>query len=82
MIAHISTWVMNLEESETIAMNEHPTLNSGVRQMPRIIPEEKRVMIRAVDFDLRTRVADLQVGTRGLQPGLPDPKFRQTRITW
>ncbi|KAL6402473.1 hypothetical protein AUP68_14952 [Ilyonectria robusta] len=82
MIAHISTWVMNLEESETIAMTEHPILNSGVRQMPRIIPEEKRVMIRAVDFDLRTRVADLQVGTRGLQPGLPDPKFRQTRITW
>ncbi|KAF7541547.1 hypothetical protein G7Z17_g11934 [Cylindrodendrum hubeiense] len=84
MIAHIGTWVMNLEESETIAMNEQPqpVSNNGARPIPRTIPEDKRVMIRSVDFDLRARVADLQVGTRGLQPGLPDPKFRQTRITW
>ncbi|KAH7152377.1 hypothetical protein B0J13DRAFT_619940 [Dactylonectria estremocensis] len=82
MVAHIGTWVMNLEESETIAMDGQPVLITGAGPISRVIPEEKRVMIRSVDFDLRARVADLQVGTRGLQPNLPDPKFRQTRITW
>ncbi|KAF4982050.1 hypothetical protein FDECE_17587 [Fusarium decemcellulare] len=83
MVAHISTWVMDLEESEALAMGVEPLPSDGsTRPIPRTIPEEKRVMIRSVDFDLRARVAELQVGTRGLQPDLPDPKFRQTRLTW
>ncbi|KAK7427976.1 hypothetical protein QQZ08_005589 [Neonectria magnoliae] len=82
MVAHISTWVMNIEESESLASDEHPITHDGTRQIPRSIPEKQRVMIRAVDFDLRARFADVQVGTRGLQPGLVDPKFRQTRISW
>nr|WJJ79996.1 zinc-cluster transcription factor [Fusarium keratoplasticum] len=83
MVAHISTWVMNLEESESLAMGVESFPSDGsARPIPRIVPEEKRVMIRSVDFDLRARAAELQVGTRGLQPGLPDPKFRQTRLTW
>ncbi|KAJ3458508.1 hypothetical protein MRS44_012617 [Fusarium solani] len=83
MVAHISTWVMKLEESDSLAMGVESFPSDGsARPIPRIVPEEKRVMIRSVDFDLRARVAELQVGTRGLQPGLPDPKFRQTRLTW
>ncbi|KAM5375315.1 hypothetical protein ACJZ2D_006015 [Fusarium nematophilum] len=83
MVAHISSWVMDLEESDALAAGaeSYPGDGSG-RPIPRTIPEEKRVMIRSVDFDLRARVAELQVGTRGLQPGLPDPKFRQTRLNW
>ncbi|KFH47643.1 hypothetical protein ACRE_014590 [Hapsidospora chrysogenum ATCC 11550] len=48
------------------------------------IPEEKRVMVHGVDFDLRTRFADLQVGTRGLSPGSPeiDRRHRTTHISW
>ncbi|KAH6892106.1 hypothetical protein B0T10DRAFT_401105 [Thelonectria olida] len=82
MVANIATWVMNLEESETIAMGTESEMGSSNKGMPRIIPEEKRVMIRSVDFDLRTRVADLQVGTRGFLPGMADPKWRQTRLNW
>ncbi|KAI1098952.1 hypothetical protein F4804DRAFT_101518 [Jackrogersella minutella] len=48
----------------------------------RTIPEEKRVMVRAVEFDLRERVATLQCGTRGLIPGMRDPRTRATRIEW
>jgi hypothetical protein len=83
MVANISAWVMNLEESEALAMGVESYPADGIsRPIPRIIPEGKRFTIRSVDFDLRTRVADLHVGTRGLPPGMPDPKFRQTRLNW
>ncbi|RFN47578.1 c6 zinc finger protein [Fusarium flagelliforme] len=83
MVANISAWVMNLEESEALAMGVESYPADGIsRPIPRIIPEGKRFTIRSVDFDLRTRVADLHVGTRGLPPGVPDPKFRQTRLNW
>jgi hypothetical protein len=49
---------------------------------PKMIPEEKRVMVRAVDFDLRTRFARLQVGTRGIIPGAPDMRSRVTQFSW
>ena len=52
------------------------------RSERRVIPEEKRVMVRAVEFDLRERVATLRCGTRGLIPGMPDLRTRVTRITW
>ncbi|KAM0243139.1 hypothetical protein ACHAP5_006858 [Fusarium lateritium] len=83
MVANISAWVMNLEESEalTIGIEAYPA-DGTTRPIPRVIPEEKRFTIRFVDFDLRTRVAELHVGSRGLPPGVPDPKFRQTRLNW
>jgi hypothetical protein len=48
----------------------------------RPVPAEKRVMIRAVEFDLRERVATIQCGTRGATPGAPDLKTRVTQFTW
>ncbi|EAA32268.3 hypothetical protein GE21DRAFT_7288 [Neurospora crassa] len=47
-----------------------------------IIPEERRVMVRAVEFDLHKRTATVQLGTRGLQNGQMDLKTRKTSITW
>ncbi|KAI1180870.1 hypothetical protein F4777DRAFT_175963 [Nemania sp. FL0916] len=46
------------------------------------VPERKRVMVRAVEFDLQKRVALLQCGTRGLIPGMPDLRTRATKIVW
>ncbi|KAJ1329217.1 transcriptional activator protein UGA3 [Microdochium nivale] len=46
------------------------------------IPEERRVMVRAVDFDLRARVATIQCGSRNFTPGTPDSRARITKITW
>ncbi|KAI4867237.1 hypothetical protein F4820DRAFT_414237 [Hypoxylon rubiginosum] len=46
------------------------------------IPEEKRVMVRAVEFDLRERRATLECGTRGLIPGMRDPRTRNTKFEW
>lgn len=48
----------------------------------KIIPEEKRVMVRAVEFDLRERTATLQCGSRDLTPGMPDFKTRVTQFAW
>ncbi|KAL2128204.1 hypothetical protein VTI74DRAFT_9528 [Chaetomium olivicolor] len=46
------------------------------------IPEEKRVMVRAVEFDLRERSAVIQLGSRNLKTGTPDLKTRVTKIKW
>lgn len=85
LAGHIGTWVMNLEESESQVLD--PQAGPASQQqipMSTTITEEKRVMVRAVDFDLRARFANLQVGTRGLhlQPESLDGKFRQTNFTW
>ncbi|TQN68335.1 Aspercryptin biosynthesis cluster-specific transcription regulator atnN [Colletotrichum shisoi] len=53
----------------------------GLIKSKRSVPEEKRVMVRAVDFDLRARFANLQVGTRGIITGMPDMRSRVTQIT-
>lgn len=52
------------------------------RPTKRSVPEEKRVMVQAVDFDLQARFAKLSVGTRGIQPNAPDLRFRETQISW
>ncbi|EGY17788.1 uncharacterized protein VDAG_01470 [Verticillium dahliae VdLs.17] len=57
--------------------NSSPGLS---RATPGPVPEDKRVMVRAVDFDLRARFARLQVGTRGIVPGAPDMRSRVTQI--
>ncbi|KXJ92857.1 hypothetical protein Micbo1qcDRAFT_160695 [Microdochium bolleyi] len=46
------------------------------------IPEERRVMVRAVEFDLRERVATIRCGSRNFIPGTPDLRARETKITW
>ncbi|KAG9255348.1 uncharacterized protein F5Z01DRAFT_673299 [Emericellopsis atlantica] len=50
----------------------------------RPISEEKRLMIQSIDFDLRARFADLQVGTRsaGNSMAEADDKRRLLHIVW
>lgn len=89
LAANIGEWVMQVEEYDErspLGFQGTPGVEhlfadaEGITQ--RTIPEERRVMIKSVDFDLRARYADLQVGTRAIQNGLQDVRFRQTRITW
>ncbi len=47
-----------------------------------VIPADKRVLIKACEFDLRRHTAILQCGTRGLRAGTPDLKTRVTDIVW
>lgn len=48
----------------------------------RAIPEAKRVMVKAVAFDLKKHSAVLQCGSRELAAGSPDLKTRVTEISW
>ncbi|PKS05263.1 hypothetical protein jhhlp_008634 [Lomentospora prolificans] len=52
------------------------------RSSKRWVPEDKRVMVRSVDFDLKSRFARLTVGTRGLQPNSVDLRARETTVNW
>ncbi|KAI0525320.1 hypothetical protein F5B22DRAFT_333675 [Xylaria bambusicola] len=61
---------------------ESSPMSPQTRVETNMIPERKRVMVRAVEFDLQKRVAVLQCGTRGLIPGMPDLRTRATRIVW
>lgn len=48
----------------------------------KVVPDSKRVMVRAAEFDLREHKAVLQCGSRGLPAGSPDLKTRVTKISW
>ncbi|KAI1438766.1 hypothetical protein GGR50DRAFT_300726 [Xylaria sp. CBS 124048] len=61
---------------------EDTPVSPHMRFEPKVIPEEKRIMVRAVQFDLKKRVAVIQCGTRGLLPGMPDLRTRATKIMW
>ncbi|KAI0446682.1 hypothetical protein F4803DRAFT_559350 [Xylaria telfairii] len=61
---------------------ESSPLSPQTRGETKLVPERKRVMVRAVEFDLQKRVAVLQCGTRGLIPGMPDLRTRATKIVW
>lgn len=56
------------------------SLPSRAKQMP--VPVERRVMVSAVEFDLREHKAVLQCSSRGLPAGTPDFKKRVTEIRW
>ncbi|PHH88326.1 hypothetical protein CDD83_7680 [Cordyceps sp. RAO-2017] len=74
LAANIGQWIMQVEEPG----GQVPP--DGVPTMP--IPEERRVMVKTVDFDLRKRFADVRVGTRALWDGQSDSRFQKTRLTW
>ncbi|GAP84190.1 putative C6 zinc finger domain-containing protein [Rosellinia necatrix] len=61
---------------------ESSPLSPQMRTENTWVPERKRVMVRAVEFDLQKRIAVLQCGTRGLIPGMPDLRTRATKIVW
>lgn len=109
LLAHISTWVMNLEESHDQPLDPrlepsvtvpsasvvdpifsaNPSFDYGSSATSQqsesttaVVPSERRVRIQTVTFDLRARYADVEVGTRGISLGMPDDRYRQTRITW
>ncbi|KAL6910905.1 hypothetical protein GGI43DRAFT_378848 [Trichoderma evansii] len=88
LAANIGQWIMELEEADTLTdTHNHPhdaktqVAHAGKPTMP-TIPEEKRVMVQSVDFDLRARFADLTVGSRDARQGMQDQRHRTTRISW
>ncbi|KAM3455823.1 hypothetical protein NHJ6243_008418 [Beauveria neobassiana] len=85
LTSNIATWVMQLEEQGVPGGGgaavppafdpRNPSAGGyadaqGVVQ--RTIPEDRRIMLKAADFDLRSRYADIVVGTRAVYNGNQD----------
>ncbi|KAL2023905.1 hypothetical protein VTK56DRAFT_682 [Thermocarpiscus australiensis] len=76
-------WEASRENVTQGSAFSRPQQQQQQQQLQRkVIPEEKRVMVRAVEFDLRERSAVIQLGSRNLKTGTPDLKTRVTRIMW
>lgn len=96
LTSNIATWVLQLEEhgvpggggaAVPAALDpRNPagaagyTDANGIAQ--RTIPDERRIMLKAADFDLRARFADITVGTRAVSNGCHDVRLQKTRIAW
>jgi hypothetical protein len=92
LAARIGIWIAGIEENDqdvpptTAGGQSRPSISSSCKLEPdlhkKTVPAERRVMIKAVEFDLRERLATIQLGTRGLLTGAPDLKTRVTQIVW
>ncbi|KAM3486026.1 hypothetical protein MY8738_000777, partial [Beauveria namnaoensis] len=85
LTSNIATWVMQLEE-QGVPGGGGPAVppafdprNPGAGGyadaqgvVQRTIPEDRRIMLKAADFDLRSRYADIVVGTRAVYNGNQD----------
>lgn len=74
-------WDARLESSSSAGNGSISASAERVAAM-RVVPEDKRVLLRSAEFDLRSHVAVLKCGTRGLYPGAPDRRLRETRVVW
>lgn len=58
------------------------TVSLASRAKQQLVPVDKRVMVRAVEFNLREHKAVLRCGSRVPLPGERDPRTRVTEIKW
>lgn len=63
-------------------LRRESTISLASRIQHKVVPSEKRVMVRAIEFDLREHKAHIQCGSRGLPVAGRDYKTREADITW
>jgi len=73
----VAQWIMESEE-EGLQPWQGP-YSPAARET---VPDENRVMVKEILFDMQRRQATLRCGTRGAREGDPDPKARETHIRW
>ncbi|CEJ81016.1 hypothetical protein VHEMI01168 [[Torrubiella] hemipterigena] len=89
LTAKIGEWCMQVEEYDalnpmgaTIGPGGEYVFAGADGVLQKTIPEERRIMVKSVDFDLRARYADVKLGTRAVGRGGQDVREKFTRITW
>lgn len=89
LTARIGEWCMQVEEYDalnptgaTLGPNGEYVFAGADGVLQKTIPEERRIMVKSVDFDLRARYADVKLGTRAVGRGGQDVRERFTRIMW
>lgn len=73
----VAQWIMEIEE-EDLTRWEGPLGRSAIE----IVPDDKRVMVKEILFDMQRREAILRCGTRGARDGDPDNTAKAKHIWW
>ncbi|KAE8444976.1 hypothetical protein EG329_014104 [Mollisiaceae sp. DMI_Dod_QoI] len=73
----VGQWIMDIEEQELSPWSGPTT--AAARE---IVPDEHRVMVKEILFDLQNREAMLRCGTRGLSAGVEDVRAKEQNIWW
>ncbi|TGO62856.1 hypothetical protein BOTNAR_0108g00170 [Botryotinia narcissicola] len=74
--AGVGNWIMNVEEEGL-----NPYVKGGASEK-QVVPDEKRVMVMEMWFNLERRWAMLRCGTRGVKKGDYDARARETPVSW
>jgi hypothetical protein len=73
----VGEWIMEVEEE---GMRHFEIWDPvGANEM---VKEDRRVMVKEISFDLQSREATLRCGTRGARDGDPDPRGKETFVSW
>jgi hypothetical protein len=73
----VGQWIMDIEE-QSLQTWTGP-LNAAARE---VVPDDQRVMVKEILFDLQNREAMLRCGTRGLREGDVDLRAKEQNMWW
>jgi hypothetical protein len=73
----VGQWIMEIEEE--FLSPYHGSRNGPAAE---IVPDDKRVMVKEILFDMQRREATLRCGTRGAREGDLDMRAKETHISW
>lgn len=76
LCAGVGNWIMDVEE-EGLDRYVRGTVSENQK-----VPDEKRVMVMEVEFNLERKWAKLRCGTRGAKKGDYDPRRREELYSW
>ncbi|TGO86520.1 hypothetical protein BPOR_0296g00030 [Botrytis porri] len=76
LCAGVGNWIMNVEEE---GLDPYVKGEASEKQ---VVPDEKRVMVMEMWFNLERRWAMLRCGTRGVKKGDFDARARETPVSW
>ncbi|OWO98781.1 transcription factor Cys [Marssonina coronariae] len=71
-------WIMTIEERELSQWSREMLGRKG----DEIVPDQQRVMVKEILFDMQSREATLRCGTRGAREGDLDVRAKETHISW
>lgn len=70
----VAQWIMDVEETGMSPYSAASAMH--------IVPDESRVMVKEILFDMQKREATLRCGTRGAREGDRDARAQETHIWW
>lgn len=73
----VAEWIMEVEERGMRRFESWDPVGAN-----EVVKSERRVMVKEISFDLQRREATLRCGTRGAREGDPDPRARETFVSW